>query len=579
MRSDPRRRWTRILGTSLTAFAAAALVLLSGAPGASAACTPKLKFTITNGHFSSYDYRICQVGDADQVRKAIGTHPGLIADGVMYCVPTSAIDLMIHIAKIGYASKPAPKDFTKPANYDELTADIREMANDMGTTGHDPTLPDPALAGIHTWLAVHGTPHAGASIGGLTVEHLYQSGTSVEFPVDPAKMAVTGIGGGLVMVGVGFFDRTTGEHNGGHFVALAEAKGVPGAASSTIGVRDPYTPHTHDAVESPPVTDPWTLTPVVPGSYHVSSPYYDTTPMEARFGGYLTIEPKTALVVSGSVLGSLVPLNLANGKLKQLKHIRAGGRILDAALSPLAGEVPVLTRGSTAVRLVNRITGTSAVLGKGPAGAAHLAVGGPALSVYVAGTKRLVALTHDGRPLAGQPLAKPVDALAFDEHAGHLVALSLADRSVRFYGSDLQPAGGLRLPASFTKGRGAVDLALAPNGDLVLHRAGARAVYAIDAAQQAKAAAFPAAALSARPLRGVTAPQGLAIDDGGHLFTSDNGSLVELDANGAPVADSPYAGMRAGTIVRIDHDYSNAARDQPLDYMPPEMDTPPVQAP
>ena len=194
--------------------------------------------------------------------------------------------------------------------------------------------------------------------------------------------------------------------------------------------------------------------------------------------------------------------------------------------------------------------------------------------------KRLVALATTAAVAA--PLAKPVDALAFDEHAGRLVALSLTDRSVRFFGSDLQPAGGLRLPASFTNGRGGADLALGPTGDLVLHRAGARVVYAIDAGQQSKAATFPTAALRARPLRGVTAPKGLAIDDAGHLFTSDNGRLVELGVNGAPVANSPYAGLRAGSIVRIDHDYSNAARDQFLDYLPPVIDTPdpaPVAAP
>jgi hypothetical protein len=547
-------------------------------PGtARAGCADKADFQVLSALplKYSYDYRACDVPDLDQVRKTSGSTLGVTNNGVLYCVPTSTMDWLVHLAKLGFVSKPDTKDWTKASNFSEMSSDIEELAGDMGTDPYAGTLPpSKMLTGVDTWLTNYGTPQVSGGAG-LVVEKLFVSGG--EYSVEPSIMALDAVGGALVVAGISFWD-SGGTQQGGHYVALKEISGKNTANDVTFGVRDPYTDSTKDAVQTAYATDDWTVSNTLTSGrgYKVSGvPYASALGYSMYFSDYLSIEPKKLLTVFGVTLVWDPPRSLLTGRPIPPLRARVPGRrrVLDVALSPEGALHPLLLRGSNAVWQFNRLTGGVTKLADGPRRPAHLAVGGPAMTLFVAGARQLVAFDRRGRRVATARLAQPLDALAFSPRTDRLVGLSAKSGRLTFFSRDLHPAGGVTLPESFTRAHGRPTLAVGPAGELLLHRDGSDELSTADAGTQARAArAFPLVRLQSRRLHAGAAPRGLAVDDDGHVFVSVAGRVVELDADGNPVAGSAYAGVRAGSLIRIDRAFSNAPAGGPArDFVSDEL--------
>ena len=556
------------------AVAVVAMLLALPAGAEAGGCTPKASASPV-GLSVSFDYRACNVDDIDQVRATAGSFTGLPNDGFVFCVPTSAIDWMTKLAHDGFVTNPPKKDWTKPQNFNAMSALVNEMAGYMGTSPTGGTVPETkALTGIDTWFDKYGKSQV-TDLGAITTEKLFVTGNL--YTADPVTMAFDAVDGALVMPGVSFFN-SNGVQKGGHYVALKEASGNSGRGLITFGVRDPFQPTTDDTVQSPYATDQWSVSPAAtPGKgYAVSGvPYQPQIGYSIYFNGYLSIEPKKIITLLGAQLVLDPPLNLNTSRPIPVRRFTSPGRrpIVDAALAPDGVRHPFLVRGSRAVWQVNRVNGRTTKLADGPAGASHLAFGGPAMTLFVAGSKQLVALDRAGKQVGSAPLSQPLDALAFNSRTNRLVGLSAATKRLSFFTTDLRPAGGMTLPASFASEPGLPSLAVGADGAVLVHRDGSQTVSSVDAGQQARAAAtFPAATLRARTLRGATKPRGLDVDDQGHLFVAVGGRLVELDAQGNRVRGSAYTGMPAGSIVRVDRSFSNKpAGTPPIDYMDPEL--------
>jgi hypothetical protein len=202
---------------------------------------------------------------------------------------------------------------------------------------------------------------------------------------------------------------------------------------------------------------------------------------------------------------------------------------------------------------VNTLDAKATKFAPGPADAAHLTYGGPTQTLFVSGAKQLVALDRSGRRVGSVNLAHSLDALAFDDRTGRLVGLSTAQHRVYYLSTDLKGLGSATIPAGLLSGRGRVSIAIAPSGALVIHRDGQAEV-----AVGSPAVASTSSGFREVKLAGVAQPGGLSVDDRGHLFFSVRGRLVELLANGRPVAGSVFDGMPAAGVVHVARNYSNA---------------------
>lgn len=546
----PVSRW-------LCALLVTAAVLFT-ATSARASCTP-----IRKAHGShNWQYVNCTMADVDQERTP-GPHGGggLPNSGLDYCVPTSAMDTMVWLSKWGYIPTlpgplpiPAPpnKDWTAPSNFNQMTSLLRLMGKFMHTGATTGTVDDGLTDGVDTWLALNAIRGRTTSVP--VVVKFFQSVTN--YDADPNAMGLDAASGALVMVNIGFYN-SDGDRTGGHEVVFQQGKSN-GHGNIVIHVMDPNDPKALDHVQSPYSPEEWNIFASSSSSgWSVNTSTTGHTDYGVvTFDGYSAIEPEYVFSADAPKMIVDRPFALT----ESLKHPRQarqlklpGGRpVVDFAVAPEGFTEPYLQAGSDEVWQVNTLDGTATKFAAGPAEAAHLAYGGPTQTLFVSGAKQLVALDRAGRRVGSANLAHSLDALAFDDRTDRLVGLSAAQHRVYYFSTALGSLGSAPIPAGLLAGRGAVSLAIAPSGALVIHRDGQAEV-----AVGSPAVASTSSGFREVKLAGVTQPRGLSVDDRGHLFFSVRGRLVELLANGRPVAGSVFDGMPAAAVVHVARNYSN----------------------
>ena len=94
----------------------------------------------------NYYYRITHMPDFDQRRQAVPGIPGLANAGSMFCVPTSATNVLAYMANHGFPTlSPGAAIWTPgdPVEYDQITvfigSDISLRMGTSPTTGTSPT--------------------------------------------------------------------------------------------------------------------------------------------------------------------------------------------------------------------------------------------------------------------------------------------------------------------------------------------------------------------------------------------------------------------------------------------------------
>ena len=549
---------------------------LAGA-GSASSCTPHNSIGT-----SSFDYVLCGLPDIDQVRQVTPTTAGLPGDGYSYCGPTATMDGLAYFASHGApALRPGAKDWTAAANYEEMTADIKDLGDLMGTTVSGGTT-DGYFPGLDAWLQ---QPEPGVPLlpSPLVTSYLWVTNSSSELPADLPTMAAEGAAGDVVIPNVAFMTYekppapATGPKQwltvGGHYLAMSSA-----TSPSTMGVHDPANPIAEHASQSPYAEETYTLKPVTStfgyldasgndvsfkGTFlQVKDYFLDTSTTKTFVWGYVLLQPETVTTWSRYRILLVAPVRAGD---PVEGFVSAGRRaVLDLAVDPAAARDYYVEQGSSSIWALNTASGASTPLASVTGRPALLGYAARTGTVFVAAARSLAAVDARGRgKAASRPLSEQVDAVVVNQESSRLLALSAESGKLRVYDSRLRLLGTVQLPTAPLRGTGRISISL--RGNVVyVHRDGKPAVglYALRGLALAGARFVR--------LEGAVRPTGLAVDDSGDLFVQSKGTLAEFAPSGKPLAASRFDGKPAGSGLTVNRDFSSAdprtlpARDSPL---------------
>ncbi len=601
-------RYLRLLSSALVmvtvVFLASAAVALA-APASSQPPIESIGFTKTvPDSGGAYSWTLSGLPDLDQVRSPDSMHLGLPNQGFMYCVPTAGMNILAFLAKGGFSTGVASKDWTLPVNYDEMTGDLKKLGTEMGT--------DPAGGTDGGFVPAMTARLAGATKVATSPFVL----SFVSYQLDPTwqgasarQMALAGLNGSLVAVGIGYYSNendpnvkalptpgkiaTSGpivkRRVGGHFLTAVGASGKLFQAGATIQVRDPATPYVMHSYQSAYATDPHQ---VVPATYNFV--YKDTADNKDKFytanlgtwdasnttlyEGYFKVDPTVVWVRNGKSLREIQPFKIAPnaGTEKTVFDLPGKGSPIQAALSAVSANPAVLVKGSNTIWSLDPVTGKSTSVGK-LVGARALAFGGPRQTLFVAGSKKLVAVdqfTH--QVVASHKLSTPLQTLAFDEKNDRLVGAGAG--KLDFFDLKLHSKGSEKLKG--LTGGGRLQLAIAPNGGVVVAMGGGTLVTSTSGFAH-KGTVNSKVKLVTRKLAGKGTVHGLVVDDRGNILVARKGHVRLLDSTGHEIPRGNPFGGRADEVFAIRRSFSNANPHilQPsLDFLPGPAPQPPSAA-
>lgn len=586
-------------------IAVSTLILLAvalAAPAASSAQLAAGPIATPNGNVlftkvltaGQYSWSMTGMPDIDQIRTADAPngHPGLPNQGSMWCVPTTGMNILAYLAGLGFSPGVASKDWTAAANYDEMTAELDQLGDEMDTDPQKGTGGQGYIDAMTERLDDAGVTKGKGVLGSLQ---------QISYSLDPnwqgasvREMALAGLDGSLVAAGIGFYadENAAGQgavkrRTGGHFMTAVGASGSLFNTGATIQVRDPATPSFSHSYQSAYATNPHAVVPItrkVVWKGNDNKDHYATVNVgtwdgsqTTLFEGYYKVVPTTYWVGLGKDLVAIRPYDLLPGPepdpLRKVYDLPGDQPPIAVALSAASTNPAVLLKGGRGVLSLNPVTGQTKRLGN-VAGARALAFGGPEQTLFVASARKLVALdgiTH--KLLASRKLSAPVEALAFDEQRGRLIAAD--DDRLRFFDVDLKQRGLRRLPA--VQGSARLAMAVGPEGGLALSSG--------KGALTSKTSVKPAnrlAALKRRSL-GDGSVKGLAIDDAGRLIVARAGRVQFFGSDGRRLRSLSLPG-RADSLLAMTRSFTNVDPEllrPTLDFLPgpPPAPLPPPPPP
>jgi hypothetical protein len=538
------------------------LVLLASASAASGrgagwrSCTPQ---STING--SSFDYAICDLPDLDQVRQQTATTPGLPGNGHNYCAPTATMDAFAYFASHGVPTlRPGDKDWTDPANYNEMSKDIHALGNLMGTTAAAGTT-DGYFDGIDAWLDQVQPGVPGGQIQLLT-NHLWATspGTSIFAPT-LQQLADDAIAGSIVIPTIAFaqFEKppapATGPKQwldvGGHVVTMSSAH-----SPSTIGLHDPALLWADHAYQSPYNEETYNLTPVTATfgyiddngddqSFTATLLRIDNYALNYLFGAGTEAYIWAYTVLSPETVAAWTPHEQAITVVFPWEPVEYSttGPVVDVALDPTRAHDFYAAEGSSAIWDLDLGSGTSTRVTDLGAQPDAIAFSGRAQMLYAAANSQITAEGLRGRSVGRADVGEPVDALVADQETGNVYALSTDQRHLRVFDFSLRPLAVLTLPPKALAGTGKARLALR-GGVVYIHRDGGARV-----AEVSHLLTKPRVRMVS--LKGAHSPAGLTVDDDGHLFVQVDGKLAEYQPSGKLLKRSPFGGKLVGPGLAV----------------------------
>jgi hypothetical protein len=536
---------------------------------------------------STFDYVLCELPDLDQVRQQTATTPGLPGDGYNYCAPTATMDALAYFAGHGAPTlRPGDKDWTDPANYNEMSQDIHDLGDLMGTTASGGTTGG-YFAGLDAWL---GETQPGVSPPPIQMVAGYlwatSPGTSVYAPT-LQQMADDGAAGNVVIPNIVFMqyetppEPATGPKQwltvGGHVVTMSSAH-----SPSTIGLHDPAEPIADHDYQSPYAEETYTVTPVTSTFGYIDGNGNDVnfTATLLRVDDYALNDlfgDGTQAYIWGYTI--LQPEHVSTWSIKeqQVAVVRPGdpverfateGPVVDLVLDPTRAHDFYVAEGSPVVWDLDLGSGESVPFAEVGTQPDVIAFAGRAHTLFAARGGRLAAFDGNGRPVAATSLGETVDALAVDQATSRLFALSADSRRLRVLNASLDVLASLTLPRRALAGSGKVSLAL-NSGVVYIHRDGMPLVALLTSATE-RADVAPSVDAHLIELRGSRRARGLAVDDSGHMFVQSAGQLAEYRPSGELLRGSPFNGQQVGPSLAVDRNFSsdNRASMHFVDFLP-----------
>ena len=522
-------------------------------------CINQAKFSIVSQGVN-FTYRICHVPDIDQ-KRAPGKSPlviGLPNDGMMYCLPTSAMNWMAYIANHGYPQlQPFPGDWqlgppVSPGVYNAMSLALISMGSAMNTDPVTGTGGNSALSGMQDWLDTDAPGHF--------VVSLYSASGS--YSPTFSDMTMSGISGNLIMPVIGWYTNpdTDSDHIrvGGHIVSLvAGDQDVNSAMYPVLGIRDPandnqLTTQSTFSAESYNITN-------VKGTFgytdknNVTHTFQRTQSRLIGYGSgyldaYFAISPKYGLTASDDSLILLKFIKLLGSDQPERMTFRSatGGMITDLAIHPEQTKHPYLVENSDTIWQIDTLTGLSSKFAavEKPK---RIVFGGRQQNLYALLPQQLVYLDRDGVQRQTATLRTPLDAIAFDDRKQRLVGVSREARRIFYFDTDLNPMGDSALPA--IPGNGRLSLSVNPtDGTIWLRCDGSVSLLRL------RSDSLEAMEVKLEDARDSV---GLYADERGHVFITEDGRLAEFDTEGRRVLRSPFVGQAAGALLQMLRPFSN----------------------
>lgn len=519
---------------------------------------------------TAYSYEITHMPDFDQRRSPAPGIPGLPANGGMYCVPTSTVNLMAYAANHGFPFlEPGPGAWHLQALYNEATNAITIMGIYMGTDPQDGTNGAGWIDGTNQWLA-------DAGVAGLfTATQSYHTGL-----IGPNLnlIAKKGIQGNIVSIAYGRYERigtVNGiplyDRTGGHAVTVAKAERV--GSLQKLWVRDPADDPA-DSSQSVFVNRLWNVTYVLAyvqtNSGNVQRLFsaldYQVPAIgeKVRFiDGMVTLRPKFGLsfINTGGptlVLTSPIVLQGANPVPTQI-NVNVPGALLDAIMANDLTEAFTLQELPGLPARLHRIdvaTGESQPLSELP-GADQIA-SSPKPAVYVMSETQLqcIDLAAEIPQPTTIPLPLPGSAITYDSVKNETVVLSVPARRLMRYRNLQDPPTLMEIPTSIPL-MGMAKIAIDPTTGLYWFVSqGTHRMHGWNL----NAAGGPV--FDQAELPGKQQPLSVDFDDQGHMFVSHSEGVMELRHAGAAAGwvvlpDSPFANAPGGTAFRITKSETN----------------------
>lgn len=520
---------------------------------------------------ASYSFKITDVPDLDQKRAFSLRGPvfGLPNNGLMYCGPTSALNWMAYVANHGYpAVSPGPGNWEAGAlaAYNTITFNLLFMGAFIGT--------DPIKGGgmgkeaVESWLG-------SVAPGQFIVALVFASGDWSPRVRDAAMAAFYG---GLVNIAMGWYTNADEPEAhmrvGGHIVTLIGGND-DGVGPNFVFINDPARGGDSSGAD----TSFFTQSPFgLNGSqFHPETEYYcgqdangfpsgcviRTQDRLVHFGSgymdaYMAIFPKYGLSYDLDRLVLFAPIQLTGRTAPRPVRTFAtatGGRVVDAALHPIAISHPYLVEGSDVVWQLDALTGTSSALARVPSTPLRLAYRPRDGSLYVLMRDRIQSLDRSGRPGADAALEVPLDTIAFDEKNQTLVGMSRQARRLYFFDASLRNLESFDVPQDVLGEQGRLTLRIHPGtGEMWTLVEGARFLTRLlRARHDPSRLEFRAVPLPPE----VTRAQGLDVDEKGTLFVTSEGQIYPLDRLGRLLRTSPFLGVPGGLGVQVARSFSN----------------------
>jgi hypothetical protein len=383
-------------------------------------------------------------------------------------------------------------------------------------------------------------------------------------------MAKTAIDGSYVIPVVGWYTNpdTALKHirQGGHALTLVSARKTKlrSGYGRTLGVHDPAAPNDAQVTtQSAFQVDSYQVTPAV-GTYG----WIDEAGVEHTFGatadrvqlygsayldGYYAIRAKLFVTAVGPEIYMYWPY--PDKPRPDVFRSPTDDPVIDVALHPQATRHPFLVDDSSTVWQFDTVTGEVDAFASVP-GARRIVFGKDQTLYALTASGTIVGLDRNGRAVKRGRAAGglTLDAIAYDEANDRLVGYSRQRNTLVFFDGDLIVRGSTALkPNQVARGTSHVSMSIAPKtGAIHLTRDGLPGVVRVSFRRNGSAVTRQLA------LPGVQDASGLTVDERGHIFVNSGGYATEFDASGRPVEWSPFAAMRAGSVVQVLRPFSNA---------------------